>query len=124
MIDNFKGAGASEAPSQTKEWVVCKWYFQTSKSVPKRPKSWVPINIHVRILFGHRPSPDGSKMAIIWPFSEFFCLPGHFFGCWDHIYAYNWGKLNQKTCHIYGVVVTNHSGHGQPPVRRRGGVKI
>ena len=49
-------------------------------------------------------------MAIIWPFSEFFGLPGHFFGCWDHIYAYNWGKVNQKTCHIYGVVVRNHSG--------------
>ena len=25
----LKGAGASEAPSHSKEWVVCKRYFQT-----------------------------------------------------------------------------------------------
>ena len=91
----------------------------TANDTSRHPKVF-PSRPNHGNFFAHRPSPDGSKMAIIWPFSEFFCLPGHFFGCWDHIYAYNWGKLNQKTCHIYGVVVRNHSGHGQPPVWRRG----
>ena len=75
----------------------------------------VPIHIHARNFFGHRPSPDGSKMAIIWQFSAFFGLPGHLFGCWDHIYAYDWHQANQKTCHIYRVVVRNHSGISSHP---------
>ena len=74
----YKGAGASEAGSQTKEGALSKRYFQTSEVAQDRTKSPVPIVIDVFGVPAPYGKPYGSKMAIIWLFFLIF-LP-----FWSH----------------------------------------
>ena len=69
---SVKGAGASEAGSQTKEGALSKRYFQTSEIAQNRTKSPVPIVIDVFGVTAPYGNPYGSKIAIVWLFFVIF----------------------------------------------------
>ena len=67
-----KGAGASEAGSQTKEGALSQRYFQTSETAQNQTISSVPIVIDVFGVTAPFGNPYGSKIAIVLLFFVIF----------------------------------------------------